>query len=77
MLDERSPPRRKQGQFPPQWLSHAGAHRGSQHPFDETGEVRHLQPSDTVIGERDFSARYELAGSGRRSGNYLITVTYP
>ncbi|HED1682807.1 TPA: type 1 fimbrial protein, partial [Pseudomonas aeruginosa] len=20
---------------------------------------------------------YELAGSGRRSGNYLITVTYP
>ncbi|MGN5860943.1 hypothetical protein ACNQTQ_27190, partial [Pseudomonas aeruginosa] len=43
----------------------------------KTGEVRHLQPSDTVIGERDFSAHYELAGSDRRSGNYLITVTYP
>lgn len=25
----------------------------------KTGEVRHLQPSDTVIGERDFSAHYE------------------
>ncbi|PXZ65406.1 hypothetical protein C0048_32680, partial [Pseudomonas aeruginosa] len=43
----------------------------------KTGEVQHLQPSDLVLGERDFSARYELAGSGRRSGNYLITVTYP
>ncbi|MGN5818785.1 hypothetical protein ACNQO9_19125, partial [Acinetobacter calcoaceticus] len=35
------------------------------------------QPSDTVIGERDFSAHYELAASDRRSANYLITVTYP
>ncbi|MEG6624313.1 type 1 fimbrial protein, partial [Pseudomonas aeruginosa] len=43
----------------------------------KSGEVRHLQPSDTVIGERVFSARYELAGSDRRSGYYLITVTYP
>lgn len=43
----------------------------------KTGEVQYLQASDTVVGERDFSARYDLTGSGRRSGNYLITVTYP
>lgn len=42
----------------------------------EAGEARHLQPSNTVIGERDFSARYELVGSDRHSDNYLIIVTY-
>ena len=65
MLDERSPPRRKQGSFhlsgcPMQARTAEVSIRSM-----KTGEVQHLQPSDLVLGERDFSARYELAGSGR------------
>ena len=65
-FDERSPPRRKQGQFPLSGCPMQARTADVSIRSMKTGEVRHLQPAirSSVNG---ISRRYELAGSGRRS----------
>lgn len=56
MLDEH-PRQNSAGQLHLQWLAMQARTAEVSIRSMKTGEVQHLQPSDLVLGERDFSAR--------------------